>query len=165
MTRAGKRFLSESLKWVLLLHSFLLAGRADFTPEAYYLDYSFNVPADIMTSHRRAIVHAEANVDLAAALVSGTTVYAYLSVGELGKNAPHRSEALALDLPLRGQNPIWESDLLDLADGRWAEFLVNNMAARAVEKGFTGFFLDTLDSVEYQINGDGAVVQRAALID
>ncbi|GAB5560362.1 MAG: hypothetical protein SynsKO_20090 [Synoicihabitans sp.] len=137
---------------------------ADFTPEAFYLDYQFNVPTDIMTSHSRAIVHPESNVDLAAAQSAGTRVYAYISVGELGKHAPHREQALQLNLPLRGQNPIWESDLLDLRDGRWADFLVGEVAAAAVERGFGGFFLDTLDSVEYQISGTEAEEQRDAVI-
>lgn len=137
---------------------------ADFVPEAFYLDYAFNVPTDIMTSHTRAIVHPEANVDLAAAQAAGTTVYAYLSVGELGKNAPHRAAALALELPLRGQNPIWESDLLDLRDGRWADFLVNTVAKSAVDQGFGGFFLDTLDSIELNADAAETEAQRSGLI-
>lgn len=138
--------------------------RAEFVPEAYYLDYQFNVPTDILTSHSEAIVHPATNVDLEAARIAGTKVYAYLSVGELGKDAPHREEALALGLPLRGQNPIWESDLLDLRDGRWADFLVNTVAKSAVDAGFSGFFLDTLDSVEYNTTSVEEQEQRASLV-
>lgn len=138
--------------------------RADFVPKAYYLDYQFNVPTDILTSHSEAIVHPSTHVDVEAARAAGTTVYAYISVGELGKDAPHRAEALALGLPLRGQNPIWESDLLDLRDGRWADFLVNTVAKSAADTGFTGFFLDTLDSVENGTTSAEEQEQRAALI-
>ncbi len=137
---------------------------ADFTPEAFYVDYAFNVPTDILTSHRRAIVHPEAQVDLAAAANAGTIVFAYISVGELGANAPHRAEALSLGLPLRGKNTIWNSDLLDLTSGAWAEFFVETIARAAVQKGFTGFFLDTLDSIEIEATAAQVEVQRAGLV-
>ncbi len=137
---------------------------ADFTPEAFYVDYAFNVPTDILTSHRRAIVHPEAQVDLAAAANAGTIVFAYISVGELGANAPHRAEALSLGLPLRGKNTIWNSDLLDLTSGAWAEFIVETIARAAVQKGFTGFFLDTLDSIEIDATAAQVELQRAGLV-
>ncbi|HEY1110938.1 MAG TPA: endo alpha-1,4 polygalactosaminidase, partial [Opitutaceae bacterium] len=35
-----------------------------------------------------------------------------------------------------------------LGDARWAEFLVDELATAAAKRGFDGFFLDTLDSVE-----------------
>lgn len=147
----------------LLVLGGALEARA-YEPRAFYLDYQFNVPTDILTSHAEAIVHPATNVDLAAAQAAGTKVYAYISVGELGKDAPHRQEALDLGLPLRGQNPIWESDLLDLVDGRWADFLVDRVAKEAADLGFAGFFLDTLDSVEYEATSVEAEAQRAALI-
>ena len=81
-------------------------GRAEFQPSAYYVDYRVALPFDIVTAHPRAIVHPNSDLDVAAAHLAGTDVYAYISVGELGANAPHRNEALALGLPLRGTNPI-----------------------------------------------------------
>ncbi len=141
-----------------------LSARAAFTPEAFYVDYAYNVPTDIITSHSRVIVHPQAQVDLVAAKSAGTTVYGYISVGELGADAPHRAAALQLGLPLRGKNPIWNSDLLDLRDGRWATFLVETVARAAAEKGLSGFFLDTLDSIE--IAGTAAEIeeQRVGLV-
>jgi hypothetical protein len=38
--------------------------------------------------------------------------------------------------------------LVDVADPEWAEFVVEDLAQSAVERGFDGFFLDTLDTVE-----------------
>ena len=143
---------------------FALTARADFEPKGFYVDYAFNVPTDIMTEHSRAIVHPNAQVDLATATAAGTTVYAYISVGELGANAPHRQVALDLGLPLRGKNTIWNSDLLDLTTGEWAAFLVDNVAQAAVQKGFRGFFLDTLDSVELDATPTEVAEQRAGLV-
>lgn len=137
---------------------------AAYTPEAFYVDYAYNVPTDILISHPRAIVHPNAIVDLAAAKAAGTTVYGYISVGELGPNAPHRATALAAGLPLRGKNPIWNSDLTDLRDGRWATFIVETLARGAVNKGYSGFFLDTLDSIEIAGTAAEIAAQRTALI-
>ncbi len=139
-------------------------ARGAFTPQAFYVDYAVDVPMDILTSHPRAVVHPESNVDLAAAKAAGTVVYAYLSVGELGPTAPRRAEALALGLPLRGKNPIWNSDLTDLRDGRWATFLVDTVALDAVSKGYGGFFLDTLDSIESEATAAEIEAQRSGLI-
>ena len=57
-------------------------------------------------------------------------------------------------LPLVGRNETWKSDLIDLTDPRWAEFLVGELATAAARKGFDGFFLDTLDSVELVAPGN-----------
>ena len=137
---------------------------AQTEPKAFYVNYAFNVPTDILTEHAEAIVHPNAQVDLASAAQAGTRVYAYISVGELGANAPHRQEALDLGLPLRGKNPIWDSDLLDLTTGEWAVFLVDNIAKLAVEKGFLGFFLDTLDSIQLETDATEREAQRAGLV-
>lgn len=150
--------------WGLLIGLGSMSLAAQTEPKAYYVNYAFNVPTDIMTEHTEAVVHPSAQVDLAAAAQAGTRVYAYISVGELGANAPHRQEALALGLPLRGKNPIWDSDLLDLTTGEWAAFLVDNIAKLAVEKGFRGFFLDTLDSIQLETDATELETQRAGLV-
>lgn len=63
-------------------------------------------------------------------------------------------------LPVRGTNPLWNSDLLDLSDGRWAAFLVYGPARAAIAAGFNGVFLDTLDSVETNATGAVLTAQR-----
>ena len=60
---------------------FILTARADFEPKGLYVDYASNAPTDIMTEHSRAIVHPNAQVDLAAATVAGKTVYANIRGG------------------------------------------------------------------------------------
>ncbi len=140
-------------------------------PMAFYVNYSAKVPTAPLVAHALSIVHPDATVDLAAAHRAGATVLAYLSIGEVAGDAPYRTEVVRRRLPFAGHNPVWNSDLIDLTDPRWGEYLVDELAATAARRGFDGFFLDTLDSVDLVAPGDAprtaalrqglvAVVQR-----
>ncbi len=135
-------------------------------PLSFYVNYAARVPTAPLIAHALSIVHPDAVVDLAPAHAAGNRVLAYLSVGEVAVDAPYRAEVARRGLPFAGRNEIWKSDLIDLSDARWADFLVTQLAAAAVVRGFDGFFLDTLDSVQL-IAGDAArtAALRAGLID
>lgn len=130
-------------------------------PLAFYVNYSARVPTASLVAHPLSIVHPDATLDLAAAHRVGNTVLAYLSFGEVAADAPYRTEVVRRGLPLAGRNELWKSDLIDLTDPRWAELLVDELATAAARKGFDGFFLDTLDSVELIAPGDAP--RQAAL--
>lgn len=149
--------------WLALVSTSPVA-RADYQPEAFYIDYRDALPFDIVTAHPRAIVHPESDLDAVAARAAGTAVYAYISVGEIGSHAPHREEVLALGLPFRGTNTIWNSDLVDFRDDRWEAFFVDNLARGIVAKGYGGFFLDTLDSINLDASAAEVEIQRQGLL-
>lgn len=135
-------------------------------PLAFYVNYAARVPTAPLVAHALSIVHPSATLDLDAAHRAGNQVLAYLSVGEVAFDAPYRAEVLARRLPFAGRNPVWNSDLIDLADPRWAEFIVSQLAPAVVARGFDGFFLDTLDSVELAAGSDTArlAALRAGLV-
>lgn len=124
------------------------APGAKTEPLAFYVNYAARVPTAPLVAHALSIVHPDAAVDLAAAHRVGNTVLAYLSVGEVAADAPYRADVLARRLPFAGRNATWNSDLVDLTDPRWADFFVTQLAPAIVARGFDGFFLDTLDSIE-----------------
>lgn len=124
----------------------VLGARA--ADSAFYVNYDQDVPTAPLRLHAVSIVHPDADVDLAAAHAAGNRVLAYLSVGEVASDASYRTEAMDRGLELRGRNEIWNSDVLNLSDGRWLDLLVDQVAQSAVARGFDGFFLDTLDSVD-----------------
>ena len=124
------------------------APGAKTEPLAFYVNYAARVPTAPLVAHALSIVHPDAAVDLAAAHRAGNTVLAYLSVGEVAADAPYRADVLARRLPFAGRNATWNSDLVDLTDPRWADFFVTQLAPAIVARGFDGFFLDTLDSIE-----------------
>lgn len=124
-----------------------IQGR-EIEPRSFYVNYSAQVPTAPLQATPLAIVHPDAEVALTSAHTSGTTVLAYLSVGEIASDAPYRDQASEAGLRTTGVNPIWKSNYLDLTDTRWADLIIDQLAAAAVAKGFDGFFLDTLDSVQ-----------------
>lgn len=71
---------------------------------------------------------------------------AYVSVGEV---TPLREYYSALHQTwLVGRNAEWQSDLVDQAAPGWPAFFVEHVVAPLWERGYTGFFLDTLDSYQ-----------------
>jgi len=74
---------------------------------------------------------------------AGTKVFAYLSVGEYsGDTLPNN-----LINAKRLVNDVWKSDVMDLSDSNWQEYLFNQ-ATLLLDKEFDGLFLDTLDSYQ-----------------
>ena len=71
-----------------------------------------------------------------------------MSVGQIAGNAPYLVEVLARGIHSLSYNAEWNSYYPDLADPRWAEYVVWTLAPVALSKGFDGFFLDTVDAVE-----------------
>lgn len=144
-----------SLFIVLIVSSLRLSAQSPVTapapraePLAFYVNYADKVPTPPLLAHPLSIVHPDAQLDLAAAQQIGNKVLAYISVGEVASDAPYRAEVVRRQLPFAGRNEVWKSDVIDLGDERWHEFLVDQLAAAAAQRGFDGFFLDTLDSVE-----------------
>lgn len=114
---------------------------------AFYVNYDAMVPTAPLQLHELSIVHPDAELNLAAAHAAGNQVLAYLSVGEIAGDAPYLKQARDRDLRVRGRNEIWNSEILDLSDSGWADLIVDELAAEAADRGFDGFFLDTLDSI------------------
>ena len=70
--------------------------------------------------------------------------YAYVAVGEA-----HPTRAYFKDIPEAARlavNKDWESLIIDLSHPDWAEFFASRVVAPLWQKGYRGFFLDTLDS-------------------
>jgi polysaccharide biosynthesis protein PelA len=71
-------------------------------------------------------------------------LYAYVSVGEV-----LRSRAYFERLPtawLIGQNASWDSQVIDQSADGWPEFFVEKIVRPLWQKGYRGFFFDTMDS-------------------
>ena len=76
----------------------------------------------------------------------GVATYAYVSIGELHKQAASpgfQPEPFSL-----GTNTSWNSWIMDLTTSRWQNYLRQHVS-QLKEQGFDGIFLDTMDS--YQV--------------
>jgi hypothetical protein len=69
---------------------------------------------------------------------------AYVSVGEV-----HCSRNYHADIPehwIIGRNSAWQADIIDQGAPGWAAFFIERVIAPLWQRGYRGFFLDTLDS-------------------
>jgi uncharacterized protein (TIGR01370 family) len=114
----------------------------------FCINYSATPDVAALQAYDLSILSPEARVDVAALRRNGHTSIAYLSVVEVAKDAPYRAEVTGLKIPLLGKNDVWHGDFADVSHPAWTDFVVNTLAARAAQRGYGGFFLDTVDSVE-----------------
>lgn len=115
--------------------------------ESLYINYAAEVnPADL-AAFSTSVIHADAKTDLGLAHRAGSVVLAYLSAVEVAADAPYRKRFLGARIPVLGRNEAWKSDLADVSHPGWPK-LLGDLADEAAAKGFDGFFLDTMDSVD-----------------
>ncbi|MDC3211356.1 endo alpha-1,4 polygalactosaminidase [Pseudoalteromonas distincta] len=132
------------MKYILYL-ALLVSAHAFATPVnnsiAFY--YSAPMPLAEMTFYSRVVVQPDlvTEHELNWFKQRDIAVYAYLSVGE---SFIESESSLAV-------NPNWNSHIADLTSTHWQQHVQNN-AATLKARGFSGLFLDTLDS--YQLLDD-----------
>lgn len=114
------------------------------------LYYAANPPIKMLNEFDRVVLEADA---VSAAQMSEfnvdadvkSTLFAYLSVGEVG---PTREWSSSIDKNwVLGENKNWNSSVMDMANPGWQAFLMSR-AEELLNKGFQGFFLDTMDSYQ-----------------
>lgn len=138
--------------WLLL--SF--AGLADAAP-AVALYYGKAPPLEALAVYDIIVVDPDHVPDPTVLRRQRSSLFAYLSVGEV-----HPGRAYAAEIPpawLGGQNPAWKSTLIDVGQAGYADFLADRVVAPLWQKGYRGFFLDTLDSYRLIPGRDPAAMQ------
>jgi polysaccharide biosynthesis protein PelA len=136
--------------WVLFVWVLLGAGAGSGKAEYFYVDYSRNVNPDNLRLYDLSIISPDAEVDLKEGHKLGRRFFSYLSIGEVASDAPYREKVIERKIPFFGKNEFWQSDLVDLSRPDWTQFIIE-LAGVSVQKGFDGFFLDTVDTVDLLI--------------
>ncbi|QSN65085.1 bifunctional glycoside hydrolase 114/ polysaccharide deacetylase family protein (plasmid) [Caballeronia sp. M1242] len=142
-------------------------ARADdaTSPPSIALFYGAPVPVGQLASFDHVVVEPDSGFDPAAhAPASGQAKWlAYVSVGEV---TPSRS--YFKDMPpawLKGSNAAWASRVIDQTAPGWPQFFVERVIAPLWDKGYRGFFLDTLDSYQtIATTDDERARQQAGLV-
>lgn len=112
------------------------------------LYYAVNPPVDMLNEFDRVVLEPDAVTQAELSEFnqdkdSLTTLFSYLSVGEVG---PTRNWKSSLDQSwVLGVNPHWASEVMDLSNPGWRAFLMRR-ADELIGRGYQGFFLDTMDS-------------------
>ncbi len=126
-----------------LLSSLALAERAD----SLYVDYSVRPDATQLLAHDLSILSPNAEADLEAGRKLGNRHLAYLSLVEIAEDAAYRQAAADAGIATLATNAAWRSDVLDVSQPAWQNFVIERLARPALDRGFDGLFLDTADSV------------------
>ncbi len=145
MTFAADTFFSSARRLATLacVVASLVTERAG--AETFYVDYSPEPSVSAVRAHDLSILAATAKIDLAAARPPGGRLLAYLSLAEAGPDSPEAAEVKARGVKVLATNDEWNSRLVDFTSPAWRE-AVTHLARQASERGFDGFFLDTVDS-------------------
>lgn len=149
------------LALALPLHSAYAADVAQtVTQPSFALYYGKSPPVDMLSAFDAVVVEPDSGFDPLAHRLPHTTWFAYASVGEV---LPSRS--YYADLPknwLAGRNESWASRVVDQSQPEWPGFFVDHVIKPLWDKGYRGFFLDTMDSWQLVAKTDDARAQQIA---
>lgn len=148
--------------WLLAALGLLVVAnaRAASLP-AVALYYSNQIPLSEFRTFDKVVVDPDHTAYKPDALQPDTQVYAYASVGEVLPSRPYYK-----DIPrawLAGRNGPWKSQVIDQSAPEWPEFFASHVVQPLWDRGFRGFFLDTLDSYQL-ITGVDAQAQQQGLV-
>lgn len=124
------------------------------------LHYGANPPVDALQAFDIAVVEPDSGFDPRQVVTPATAWFAYVSVGEVLETRPYFK-----DIPkawLAGRNDAWQAPVIDQAADGWPAFYVDKVIAPLWERGFRGFFLDTLDSYQLAARTDAERARQEA---
>lgn len=158
--------LTSCLRFLLLVFVFCGTARAAPPPTvAFY--YGAAPPLADLQAFDIAVVEPDHVPDprryARAPTDGGHELFAYVSLGEvLSSRAYYRGLPAAA---LRADNPAWGSKVIDQTAPGWREYFLSQVIAPLWEKGWRGFFIDTLDSYQLFAKTDAErAAQAQALI-
>ncbi len=109
------------------------------------LDYADHPPLALLRSFDVAVVDPDASgVDPKTEDEPGHQLFAYVSLGELASTRHY--DAAFPTAWLRERNPAWDSRRIDQTAPGWPDYVLDHIMAPLWQRGFRGFFLDTLDA-------------------
>lgn len=129
--------------------------------ELFYVNYTSTLDPAVMQKYRVSIISPDADLSRIEMRQPGKKIYGYLSIGEVAPDSPYLNDVLRQSFDMQHKNKTWGSFIMDVSDPRWQNYLVDQLAFRISAKGFTGFFLDTVDS--HQILAKGSEVRKREL--
>lgn len=147
--------LNRALWALFLLLTFSVANAARMDArKSTAVFYGPNLPTDVLSQYSRIIVEAD-NVkphELKALRANGGDVFAYLSVGEV---SPTRKwfDQIRPEWVL-GDNRVWDSKVMDLNSAGWQQFVIERIVDPLWQAGYSGLFLDTMDSFKLFATSD-----------
>ena len=146
---------------LLMAFSGLLSATCGQAEPAVALFYGSNAPLDELKAFDIVVVDPDHDSDPAAFRRPYSELYAYIAIGEA-----HPTRGYFSDIPPAARlsmNQDWNSLIIDLAHPQWPDFVAERIVAPLWQKGYRGFFLDTLDSYRRSAKFDEQA-QQAGLV-
>ncbi|MBS0493446.1 MAG: endo alpha-1,4 polygalactosaminidase, partial [Proteobacteria bacterium] len=134
--------LRRHLVWGLT--SLLLACGAQAAAPAVALYYGHDMALGEFRAFDLVVIDPDHAAHKPDSLQPATQVYAYVSVTEVQPSRAYFAD-IAPDWKL-ARNQDWQSEVIDQSVAAWPDFFASRVVAPLWERGFRGFFLDTLDS-------------------
>jgi polysaccharide biosynthesis protein PelA len=136
-------------------------GTHDAPSVALY--YGTNPPVEQLHAFDVVVVDPDAKFDPRAHRKTHTAWFAYVSVGEVNPSRAYFSAVPTGWMP--ATNDAWASHVIDQTSAGWPAFFVDKVVTPLWNKGYRGFFLDTLDSYHLIAKTDAArAAQEAGLV-
>ncbi len=148
---------------IIFINTMLFSCIPTHTDRSTAFFYGQSVPEEILSQYKQVVVEPENMSNLDSFLAKGIKVFAYISVGEINRTRSWYSE-----IPINwfiGSHEAWGSDIIDLTQQGWHDYLINKYMDSLWKEGYRGFFLDTLDSYQRAfIDPRDRLIQEKALI-
>ena len=125
-----------------------LAGSVSFASESipWAAYYAAKAPGQSLRDYDVIVLDSEYTDGIAELLENRKIVLAYLSVGEISTQRSYFMDAQRGKYLLE-ENKNWPGSYkVDIRDRRWTERIIQDLIPAALRAGFSGIFLDTLDS-------------------
>jgi len=122
--------------------------------------YGANVQAERFEPFDTVVIEPDSGFDPRAHMAHCPNWYAYVSVGEVTKERAYYAK-----MPktwFAGSNAAWASTVVDQSASGWPAFFVDQIIKPLWERGYRGFFLDTLDSYQLVAKTDAERMQQQA---
>lgn len=163
--------LTAAVSACLSLAAFLWTGSAvhaqPAAPLAIAFHYGANPPLDELKAFDIAVIEPDHVPDpkpyRRAAADGASELFAYVSFGEV---VPSRAYFKSIPPAiLKGENRDWGSSVVDQTAPGWPGFLIETILAPLWQRGYRGFFFDTLDSYHLIATTPAArAAQEAAMV-
>ncbi|MDH4944742.1 endo alpha-1,4 polygalactosaminidase [Sulfurimonas sp. C5] len=132
-------------KVIFLLIFFITSLSASLEDKSAIVYYGEDLSYPLVGIHDYIIVQPEhINTYTHGFSLYKKNIYAYISIGEVDRNT---TTAKAINTSwIVAENSAWKSDVLDIRNQKYQEFIFAKQIEPLLKRGFKNFFFDTLDS-------------------
>jgi len=123
-------------------------------PDRWVVCYSAVADDDALAAYDLVVLDADHHPPMGPLVERGKTRLAYLSLTQMGKGRAEFAGLVQAGV-LLDQHPVWtDAHYLDFRRPEWSSLVLEHLVPQALERGFNGLFLDTLDDAEFLEQAD-----------